>query len=83
MLKVTQFYIREIKQGNNHYQQENINILKENSEMKKQNSVLPEIIEILEKKEKQNNIIITGLYIITEDPKQFKGEIKNTILTHI
>lgn len=75
--------IKEIRKEWSKCQEEITKLKNENGEMKNQINALYEHIENIEKRERKKNIIITGLQLAAEEPKQLKEEVRSNIKKYI
>lgn len=85
--------VKEIKKEQKTCMQELIELRKENEILKKENETfrkesdqtrkelreLSNIVDILEREKKKNNVVVTGLRIDTQDPEILKGTMKSML----
>lgn len=71
--------IKEIRKDQKGYLEEIINLRKENNELKEKLEKLEKKVENMERRNKQNNIVLTGVEIKSNNPKEIKEQVENSI----
>lgn len=83
MMKELMREIKELKVSNKEYQEEVLNIAKENDYLKKQVKSLETRLENMDKHSRQNNVIITGMSMRNDDPQQMRIEMKESLKRYL
>uniref|UniRef100_A0A6P7FDG7 Uncharacterized protein LOC114328934 n=1 Tax=Diabrotica virgifera virgifera TaxID=50390 RepID=A0A6P7FDG7_DIAVI len=83
LVKSVMLEVKELRQVNQYYIEKFKDIQTENIELKKQLVVVQNRMEIIEKKERQNNLIITGLDINETEPEKVVEETVNNIKKYL
>ncbi|KAK9753706.1 hypothetical protein QE152_g1866 [Popillia japonica] len=75
--------LRDMRKEQREFYDEVKSLRLENQELKKQIIVLQNKIEVIEKKERRNNIIVSGVSIKEKEPEQIKQTIESAIERHL
>ncbi|KAK9722669.1 hypothetical protein QE152_g19547 [Popillia japonica] len=75
--------LRDMRKEQRDFYDEVKSLRLENQELKKQIIVLQNKIEVIEKKERRNNIIVSGVSIKEKEPEQIKQTIESAIERHL